>query len=69
LPDSCLFHAGTKEGAKGAEVAGGRVLAVTGWGKDLKAARERAYALVAEVAFEGRQYRRDIGHRALGTGK
>jgi len=67
LPDSCLFHAGTKQGAKGIAVAGGRVLAATGWGKDLKTAKQRAYARVAEVAYEGMQYRRDIGHRALGT--
>ena len=67
LPDTCLFHAGTKQAAKGIEVAGGRVLAATGWGKDLKTASQRAYARVAQVAFEGRQYRRDIGHRALGT--
>ncbi|MBM4455498.1 MAG: phosphoribosylamine--glycine ligase [Verrucomicrobia bacterium] len=67
LPDSCLFHAGTKRGAKGIEVAGGRVVAATGWGKDLKTAKERAYARAAEVDFDGIQYRRDIGHRALGT--
>jgi phosphoribosylamine--glycine ligase len=67
VPDSCLFHAGTNQRANGIEVSGGRVLAATGWGKDLKTARRRAYARVAEVAFEGRQYRRDIGHRALGT--
>ncbi len=69
LPDTCLFHAGTKQAAKGIEVAGGRVLAATGWGKDLKTASQRAYARVAEVSFEGMQYRRDIGYRALGTGK
>jgi len=65
LPDSCLFHAGTKQGAKGIETAGGRMLAATGWGKDLQTARLRAYTRVAGVAFEGMQYRRDIGHRAL----
>ena len=68
-PDSHLFHAGTKTGPKGIEVAGGRVLAATGWGKDLGTAKERAYALAAQVSFAGMQVRRDIGHRALGTGK
>ncbi|MEY2852201.1 MAG: hypothetical protein RL549_900 [Verrucomicrobiota bacterium] len=68
-PDSQLFHAGTKTGPKGVEVAGGRVLAATGWGKDLGTAKERAYALAAEVSFAGMQVRRDIGFRALGTGK
>jgi len=67
--DSCLFHAGTKAGVQGVEVAGGRVLAATGWGRDLKTARERAYALAAEIFFEGIQFRRDIGHRALGVSK
>ena len=69
LPDSHLFHAGTKAGVKGVEVAGGRVLAATGWGKDLPTAQQRAYARAAEVFFEGMQFRRDIGHRALGAGK
>lgn len=68
-PDSQLFHAGTKTGPKGIEVAGGRVLAATGWGHDLGTAKERAYALAAQVSFAGMQVRRDIGHRALGTGK
>ena len=67
LPDSQLFHAGTQTGREGIEVAGGRVLAATGWGKDLKTAKERAYALAAQVFFAGMQVRRDIGHRALGT--
>jgi len=65
--DSFLFHAGTKVDSKGVEVAGGRVLAATGWGQDLKTARERAYALTKEATFEGMQFRRDIGHRALGS--
>ena len=69
LPDSQLFHAGTQTGRDGIEVAGGRVLAATGWGKDLKTAKERAYALAAQVSFAGMQVRRDIGHRALGTAK
>jgi phosphoribosylamine--glycine ligase len=65
-PDSAVFHAGTREGRQGVEVAGGRVLAVTGWGKDLQAARERAYAAVGGICFTGMHFRRDIGHRALG---
>ena len=68
-PDSHLFHAGTKAGLRGVEVAGGRVLAATGWGRDLKSAKARAYALVEQISFEGMQFRRDIGHRALGTGR
>ncbi len=66
LPDSAIFHAGTRREKDGVVVAGGRVLAVTGWGKDLRAAQEQAYARVREVGFEGHHFRRDIGHRALG---
>ena len=66
VPDTAIFHAGTKEGKGGVEVSGGRVLAVTGWGKDLKIARDRAYAAVSKIDFQGKHFRRDIGHRALG---
>jgi len=66
MPDSAVFHAGTKSEGGGIKVAGGRVMAVTGWGKDLAGARERAYAAVRGICFDGMHFRRDIGHRALG---
>jgi phosphoribosylamine--glycine ligase len=66
MPDSAVFHAGTKSEGGGIKVAGGRVMAVTGWGKDLAGARGRAYAAVRGICFEGMHFRRDIGHRALG---
>lgn len=59
-----VFHAGTD----GAVVTGGRVLAVTGLGDDLGAARGRAYQRMASIRFEGMQVRRDIGWRAIGAG-
>jgi phosphoribosylaminoimidazole synthetase len=46
---------------------GGRVLAVTGLGPDLAAARAAAYEAIADVHFEGMQFRRDIGWRAPGA--
>ena len=46
---------------------GGRVLAVTGLGADLAAARDAAYAGMADVRFDGMQVRRDIGWRAPGA--
>ncbi len=64
--DSAIFHAGTKMAAGKIMVAGGRVLAATGWGDDLQTARERAYAAAKTVSFEGMHFRRDIGYRALG---
>ena len=66
LPDSAVFHAGTRSQGGDIRVAGGRVIAVTGWGKDLGTARKRAYAAVGEICFEGMHFRRDIGYRALG---
>jgi len=66
MPDSAVFHAGTREGTQGVEVAGGRVLAVTGWGTELQGAKKRAYDAVGGICFAGMHFRRDIGHRALG---
>jgi len=65
-PDVVVFHAGTRRAADGSFVtAGGRVLGVTARGSDVAEARARAYRAVAEISFEGQQYRRDIGARAL----
>jgi phosphoribosylamine--glycine ligase len=45
--------------------AGGRVLTVVGRGTTYRAAIDRAYAAVQKIHFEGMQYRRDIGRKAL----
>ena len=63
---SVVFHAGTKKEGPEVVVSGGRVLAGTGWGDDLRTARERAYEAVERVSFAGMYFRGDIGHRALG---
>jgi phosphoribosylamine--glycine ligase len=56
-----VFHAGTADdGVGGIISAGGRVVAVTGRGKDLAHARERAYAGVRLVSLDGSQHRSDI---------
>lgn len=47
--------------------AGGRVLAVTGLGADLGAARDRAYGRMGRIEFDGMQVRRDIAWRAPGA--
>lgn len=61
-----IFHAGTKDNEQGDIVtAGGRVLAVTATGQLFHEARERCYAAVERIHFEGAHYRRDIGFRAL----
>jgi phosphoribosylamine---glycine ligase len=69
--DSMVFHAGTarQEGVDGAEAAtvttGGRVLCVTALGSTVKAAQQRAYEVAQAIYFDGAQYRKDIGHRAI----
>jgi phosphoribosylamine--glycine ligase len=60
-----LFHAGTKKSEDSLVTAGGRVLAVTGIGQNLKVAIDRAYQAVGGIHFEGMHYRKDIGHKAL----
>jgi len=66
LRDVLVFHAGTARGADNRVVtAGGRVLNVVGRGATYEAAIERAYAGVAKIHFDGMQYRKDIGRKAL----
>jgi phosphoribosylamine---glycine ligase len=65
--DAVVFHAGTTMKDGQVLTSGGRVLCATALGHGVAEARQRAYALVAGVAFEGMQYRKDIGHRALNT--
>lgn len=65
-PGVRVYHAGTAARDGQVVTAGGRVLAVTGLGASLLSAAESAYAGVARIHFEGCQYRRDIGARALG---
>ena len=45
--------------------SGGRVLCAVGLGDTVGAAQHAAYALAAKISFEGMQYRRDIGYRAI----
>jgi phosphoribosylamine--glycine ligase len=60
-----VFHAGTESLGNHLVTAGGRVLGVTGLGKGLRQALDQAYDAVASIRFEGMQYRKDIGARAL----
>jgi phosphoribosylamine---glycine ligase len=60
-----VFQAGTKQGSKGLETAGGRVLGVTASGTDLAAAAANAYAAIEQIHFDGMHYRRDIAQKGL----
>jgi phosphoribosylamine--glycine ligase len=64
-PDLLVFHAGTAEAGGRLVTSGGRVLAVTGLGPTLADAAARSRAAADSIAFEGKQYRRDIGWREL----
>jgi phosphoribosylamine---glycine ligase len=64
-PDVLIFHAGTVRDGGRLLTAGGRVLAVTGLGPDIRRAAERSRAAAEQITFEGRQFRRDIGWREL----
>ncbi|KAB2312587.1 phosphoribosylamine--glycine ligase [Betaproteobacteria bacterium SCN2] len=63
--DLHVFHAGTQLTDGKLLTSGGRVLAVTALGDSVKMAQKRAYEAVAQIRFDGMQYRRDIGYRAL----
>jgi phosphoribosylamine--glycine ligase len=63
--DACVFHAGTAPTEGAPVTAGGRVLCVTALGDSVRIAQQRAYELLRGIHFDGAQYRRDIGHRAI----
>lgn len=64
--DIKVFHAGTKTGENGEILTnGGRVLCVTAVGEDVQEAQTKALAVCGAISFEGMQYRRDIGYRAI----
>ena len=65
MEDCKVFHAGTSLVNRHTVTAGGRVLCVTALGETVRQAQRVAYAAVDAIRFDGMQYRRDIGHRAL----
>ncbi|WP_137719037.1 phosphoribosylamine--glycine ligase [Methylobacillus flagellatus] len=65
LVDAHVFHAGTSMQDGQVLTSGGRVLCVTALGETVKYAQSRAYQIADEIQFDGSQYRRDIGYRAV----
>jgi phosphoribosylamine--glycine ligase len=63
--DAIVFHAGTSQREGKLVTSGGRVLCVTALGDSVRVAQKRAYEVVDRIHFQGAQYRRDIGWRAL----
>jgi phosphoribosylamine--glycine ligase len=65
LPGVTVFHAGTKQAGDDIVTSGGRVLGVTALGGDVQMAIETAYQAVGKIQWDGAQYRKDIGQKAL----
>lgn len=65
IPDVVIFHSGTKTKDGKVYASGGRILGVTATGETLKAAIDIAYQAVEKIKFDGMQYRKDIGAKAL----
>ena len=63
--DSMTFHAGTALDNKTLTTQGGRVLCVVGLGDSVRVAQKHAYEALDKIQFDGMQFRRDIGWRAL----
>jgi phosphoribosylamine--glycine ligase len=65
VPDVTVFHAGTSARGDQVVTSGGRVLTVVATGPGYREAIDRAYEAVSLIFFEGMQFRRDIGRKAL----
>jgi phosphoribosylamine--glycine ligase len=65
VPNAMVFHAGTRRDGHDIVTAGGRVLTVVGRGVTYGDAIEVAYRAASAISFDGMQFRRDIGQKAL----
>jgi phosphoribosylamine--glycine ligase len=63
--EAVVFHAGTMAKDGQTVTSGGRVLCATVLADTVKAAQLHAYELLKQIQFDGAQFRRDIGHRAV----
>ena len=63
--DAMVFHAGTVAVNGQTVTSGGRVLCVTVLADSVKQAQQKAYEVAKGIHFDGQQYRKDIGYRAI----
>lgn len=68
IPSVVVFHAGTMYDSGQLRTSGGRVLGVTATGDTLQEALDRAYKAVYYIKFKGKQFRKDIGAKAIAMG-
>ena len=59
--ESIIFHCGTIKRSEKVFTNGGRVLAVTSFGKDFKIAISKSYSSIKNIKYKGKIYRKDIG--------
>lgn len=65
VKDSIVFHAGTKLDKGTYYTNGGRVLAITSYGENLKDALQTSYKNIEQISFEGKTFRKDIGYEFI----
>jgi phosphoribosylamine--glycine ligase len=63
--DQITFHAGTKLLDGKLVTSGGRVMCVVGLSDTVRGAQQKAYEAIEKIKFDGMQYRKDIGYRAI----
>ena len=61
IDGSIVFHAGTKQEEDAVLTNGGRVLAITSFGKNIEDALNKSFVNAEKINFEGKYYRKDIG--------
>jgi phosphoribosylamine--glycine ligase len=61
VSDSIVFHAGTKQEGETVKTNGGRVIALTSFGENMKDALKKSFDDAEKIAFEGKYFRKDIG--------
>jgi phosphoribosylamine--glycine ligase len=65
IAESIVFHAGTSADGPSIVSSGGRVLAVTSYGKNIETALEKSYESISKIKFEGAYFRKDIGQDVI----
>ena len=61
VENSILFHAGTKSIDNKIVTNGGRVIAVTSFGRDMESALSKSFESAERIVFDDKYYRKDIG--------
>jgi phosphoribosylamine--glycine ligase len=65
IVESIVFHAGTSADGPSIVSSGGRVLAVTSYGKNIETAVQKSYDSISKIKFEGAYFRKDIGQDVI----